>query len=344
MKHIFFSIFIGFFLLNGWHCSPKVSPHEPTISKGNSKKKGKKNKAKKDIEPIPDAIGLNGQKLFVTVDSSAAFFQKEADLVTAKNNYNTVATLENTIWYGRRLAYLKRYQEAIDIYTMGIQQYPNSPELYRHRGHRYITLRQLDKAIADFQQAAALAKSRNIQVEKDGIPNAKNIPLSNLQFNIYYHWALAHYLKGEFKTALGLYQKCMDFSINSDLIVATADWLYMTYRRLGTDEKTAQWEALRFVNEGMNIIENSSYYERCLMYKGLRNMEDLLNLNQQELNTNQVDWITKGYGVGNWYFYNGNEEQADIIFNKILTTKNWAAFAYIAAEAELARLKNQEID
>lgn len=333
MKRLIFYALVFLSTLAFWQCSKKVKPVYENAKIAKSKKKKRRTKATK---PVPEAISFGGQPLFIQNDSTANFFQMEANLATAKAAFDSIPSLENTIWYGRRMAYLSRFKKAIDIYSNGILQYPNAPELYRHRGHRYISTRQLDKAIADFQQAAELSKNLNIQVEKDGIPNAKNIPLSNLQFNIYYHWALAHYLKQDFETALKLYNKCMDYSINSDLIVATADWLYMTYRRLGTDEKTAQWEALRFVNEKMTIIENESYHQRCLMYKGLKKEEEILP--KQGLEFNNLDLITRGYGVGNWHFYNGNEEKADAIFEQIVATNNWAAFGYIAAEADLARL------
>ena len=43
------------------------------------------------------------------------------------------------------------------------------------------------------------------------------------------------------------------------------------------------------------------------------------------------------YGLGNWYYYNGNPEKAKEIYEKLLGSGTWAAFGYIAAEAELSR-------
>ena len=52
-----------------------------------------------------------------------------------------------------------------------------------------------------------------------------------------------------------------------------------------------------------------------------------------------LDAVTMGYGVGNWHFYNGQRDQAMAIFRRIVDEQpaQWAAFGYIAAEAELAR-------
>ncbi|NNF29584.1 MAG: tetratricopeptide repeat protein, partial [Gemmatimonadetes bacterium] len=48
---------------------------------------------------------------------------------------------EAWIWVGRRLGYLQEYREAIDVYSQAIQRFPDDPRLYRHRGHRYISVR-----------------------------------------------------------------------------------------------------------------------------------------------------------------------------------------------------------
>ncbi|MGQ0739823.1 MAG: tetratricopeptide repeat protein, partial [Bacteroidota bacterium] len=64
------------------------------------------------------------------------------------------------IWLGRREAYLGHYNKAIDIFSRGIALHPADASMYRHRGHRYITLRCFDKAIADFTKAAQLVKGK----------------------------------------------------------------------------------------------------------------------------------------------------------------------------------------
>ena len=42
------------------------------------------------------------------------------------------------------------------------------------------------------------------------------------------------------------------------------------------------------------------------------------------------------YGIGNWYYYEGEKEKAKDIFEKILEGKGWSSFGYIAAEKEIA--------
>jgi len=289
-------------------------------------------------EAVPAAYALDGTPLFPPEESEASLRKKDSLLAIAQANFERDSSnLDNIIWLGRRQAYLSRYNEAIDIFTAGMEQFPEAPELYRHRGHRYISTRQFDKAIADFERAAELVKDRPIEIEPDGIPNRLNQPLSTLQFNIWYHWALAYYLKGDFAKAKELYEECMDYSTNNDLLTATSDWLYMTYRRLGEDEQAAQ--VLERITPEMEVIENASYLNRLLMYKGLKEPSELLNLDAPAEDLDALlNTVTQGYGVGNWYYYNGDTERAREIFEKVVATDYWAAFGYIAAEADLTRM------
>lgn len=234
------------------------------------------------------------------------------------------------IWLGRRTAYLGRYREAIDIFSEGIRKHPRDARFYRHRGHRYITLRQFNDAIADLQKAAALTRGKPDQVEPDGLPNARNIPISSLQSNICYHLGLAHYLKGDLERARNVYEPCNALSVNADRLVSTTHWLYMTLRRLGRAEEAAA--VLQPVGPSLDVIENVAYHKLVMMYAGDISPEELMREDPAT-----TDGTSILYGVGNWYLYNGQPEKARPIFERIVSGNQWAAFGYIAAEAELAR-------
>jgi tetratricopeptide (TPR) repeat protein len=288
--------------------------------------------------PKVEAYSLFGTPLYpqtlapeekAKLDSNLAFAQAEYE----KNSNDP----ERIIWLGRRLAYLWRYQEAIAVYSKGIALHPDYAKLYRHRGHRYITIREFDKAIADLEKAAKLIEGKPDEIEPDGAPNKYNIPTSTSHSNIWYHLGLAYYLKGDFENALRSYPECMKFSkINDDMLCATSDWLYMAYRRLGRVDEAKK--VLEPIHENMKILENYSYHKRLLMYKGLISPDSLLDTQ----NSSDLDIATQGYGVGNWYFYNGQMEKAREIFEKVIKGQYWAAFGYIAAEADLKRLRKSK--
>jgi tetratricopeptide (TPR) repeat protein len=263
---------------------------------------------------------------------SVILSRADSNLLAAQQSFKTDSSEENFIWLGRRLAYLNRYDDAIQIYNRGIKQYPDSYKLYRHRGHRHISIRKFDKAINDLQRAAKLIEGKLVEIEPDGMPNKLNIPLSTTQFNVWYHLALAYYLQGDYQNAIKAYQSCMAVSNNADLLVATTDWYFMTLRRMGN--KSAAEEILKVIPDSLNIIENDSYYKRLKMYQGKLPADSLLNPNLEDPNFD-LNLATQGYGVGNWYLYNGDSAQARQIFQKVVSGQSKSAFGYIAAEADL---------
>src|SRR5688500_14212823 len=179
------------------------------------------------------ATSLLGKPLIPIPPSAEARATLEKNLAAARAEYEKNAdSADAVIWLGRRLAYLGRYRDAIEVFSEGIRKHPKDARMYRHRGHRYITVRELDRATEDLSAAATLVSGRPDEVEPDGQPNARNIPTSTLNSNIYYHLALAHYLRGAFEPSLKAWRECERYSKNPDMLVATSHWLYMTLRRL----------------------------------------------------------------------------------------------------------------
>lgn len=285
----------------------------------------------------PEATSLLGRPLISPEPSAERKAAMEKDLAAARLEFEkNPNSVDAAIWLGRRTAYLGRYREAITIFSDAITKHPSDPRLYRHRGHRYITVREFDKAIDDLSKAASLVRDKPDDVEPDGQPNAKNIPTSTLQTNIYYHLGLARYLKGEFAAAANAYHVCMALSKNNDMRVATAHWQYMTLRRLKRDAEAAK--VLEAITADMPIIENASYHRLLMMYKGTTEADAVLDASKKE----SLDAVTIGYGVANWHLYNGRTDRAKAILSEIVKQyepSQWAGFGYIASEADFARLR-----
>lgn len=289
-----------------------------------------------EAEPVSNVVySLDGKVLPLPDFSEQQQARLDSNLAQAQLNFDAEASEMNYIWLGRRLAYMSRYDEAIATFTKGINNFPNSYKLYRHRGHRHLSTRRFDDAIADFKKAAELMPKDTLEIEPDGIPNRLNQPLSSTQFNVWYHLALAYYLKGDYELAEEAYQKCMETSINDDLLVATSDWLYMTLVRLGKQEEAN--EVLNGISAEMNIVENDSYLKRLLMYKGDLAPEEVLDVEGSA--GYDLAIATQGYGVGNYYLAQGDSAKAKEIFSQVLAGNHWSAFGYIAAEADMMRLK-----
>ena len=258
----------------------------------------------------------------------------EANMRSAEKKYKADSTNdEQIIWYGRRLAYLGKYKEAIDIYTKGIDLHPNNARFYRHRAHRYITLRCYENAIDDLKKAVELTRDQVDEIEQDGIPNAKNLPTSTLQTNIYYHLGLAYYLKGDNRQALLAWEKCLDIADNDDMKVATVNWLNLLLRKMGRQNDADQH--LKEVSNKMEIIENHDYFDILLMYKTNDESKLVAKTRSQETLSN----ATLGFALGSYYQLKGNKDKAKELFEKVVAGNQWSSFGYIAAETELAKMK-----
>ena len=290
--------------------------------------------AKQTAAAKPETTSLLGRPLYPVELAPEAKQAAEANLQSAREALGTAPDNADAIlWLGRRAAVAGHVREAIDVFTRGIAKFPVDARFYRHRGHRYVTVREFDKAIADLTKASQLIAGKPDEPEPS-TADPKVMSSETLHYAIYYHLGLAHYLKGDFAHALPVYRQCLAVAKgNDDQTAGASDWLYMTLRRLGRTEEAAK--VLEPIVPGMKVKDDQQYYDRLLMYKGLRAPEDLLRAGGDP-----VSAATLAYGVGNWYLYNGRKDEAKAIFQKIITGPNWMPFGFIAAEAELARMKS----
>lgn len=284
-----------------------------------------------DLPEGVEAISLTGQLLSMPDPTNENVINNLAEAKYKYMDYPMIA--DNAVWYGRRLAYAGDYREAIKIFSEGILDNPNDPQFYRHRGHRYITIREFDRAIADLEKAAELIKGTQNSAEQDGAPNEFNIPVSTLHGNIYYHLGLAYYLKQDFENAKRVYDLDYEVARNADNHASIAHWRYMIRRRLGESHDQAK-HVLDPITADMDILENHTYHKLDLFYKG--------ELSEAEISEgidleDSADAAT-AYGLANWYYYNGNKAKAKEMMQKMLNAKAWGSFGYIAAEADLVAM------
>ncbi|MEL7248613.1 MAG: tetratricopeptide repeat protein [Bacteroidota bacterium] len=283
-----------------------------------------------ELAPQLEAITLLGDSIYSAPPEAGKALE---NYELAKAKYETDANNpEAIIWYGRRTAYLGHFRGAIDIYAEGIEKHPEDARFYRHRGHRYISTRQYEKAIADFEKAATLIEGQADQTEPDGLPNDRNIPLSTLHGNIWYHLGLAYYLQNDMPKALEAFGNRTVTHKYDDNIVSGGHWLYMINRRLGQTE--AAESIIAPVHGEMDVIENGSYYQMCRFYQGAISAEDL----QPAGKSSSSDDVLR-YGLGNWHLYHEQDTAAARAqYRLLLDEGNPFSFAYLAAEADWKRL------
>lgn len=265
----------------------------------------------------------------------------------ARANFEADPSLANTVWYGRVLGFRFKIDEAIAVFSEGLERFPRSFELLRQRGHRYLSTRRFREGQADLARAAELIEGMAEWIEPDGEGSELPVPPTSIQFNTWYHLALSHYLLGDWDAAEAAYRRCLAWVRPQDFdgLTACSDWLYMTLRRKGDEAGAAQ--VLATIPDGLAdeaFVEGPSYYRRLRMYRGELQPEDLLNPEQgsQQIHDVETIYATQGYGVGNWYLCNGDHSRAAAVFHQILQGRSKFAFGYVAAERELQEMTGAE--
>ena len=260
----------------------------------------------------------------------------ESELASSTARWDARRSEDDAIWVGRHLAYLGRYGESIDWYTARLADFPDSVRLRRHRGHRYLSTRMIDDAIADFEDAWKLADGTLDEIEPDGAPNELGIPRSTTHTNVLYHLGLARYVKGEFEEASRVWKDCLDRCSNDDMRVATLNWYLHALRRSGNDGAArALLVPLRTMDD---VIENHAYRRIVLFQERLtrRATGDDVSIDEFELGEALDASYAYGYATARWC--DGEIGPAETIWRRIVDETPWNAFGHLAAEAELARL------
>ncbi|MEM7312587.1 MAG: hypothetical protein AAF497_05490 [Planctomycetota bacterium] len=234
------------------------------------------------------------------------------------------------IQLGRLYVAANRFRDAVDLYTRGLEEHPNSFKLRRHRGHRYINLRELDNAIVDLERAVELIGTDHGDVLEY---NASGEPTATYEHWTWYHIGLYNYLNENWEAAARAYQKCVDTATTNPTLVGATDWLYNAYRKGGMDDEAAA--AIAAISPDLDTNTDHPYFKRVMVYKGELAADEVMDIDKPSSEWNGFD-ITAGYGIANWYAFSGNPEMAETIHRKILETPFWNAWAYVVTDKEYA--------
>ena len=220
------------------------------------------------------------------------------------------------LWMERGLALAKQflYREAEESYSRAIAADPFRGIYYRHRAHRFLSCHRFEDACADFCIASRL------------IPE---------NWDVWYHLGLSWFLLGDYGQALKAYRCCEELSHTDADRIAISDWLWITLQRLGLDDEAEA--VLDDISEHMDPGDNTAYFQRLLMYKGLRSPEALLSADDTAINV-----LTMGFGLANYYEVTGDRAKAEELLREVIRQGDendlYFAFGYLAAMVDLEKL------
>ena len=220
--------------------------------------------------------------------------------------------IDRLIQLGIAHAAIRQYREAIKVFTKGIRQAPNNALLYRWRGHRYISVRELDSAIAD------LTRGNRIDTAS---------------YDIWYHLGVARFVRGEFPAAAAAFAHAQRLAPNDNEVAGATDWLWMSLSRAGRAAEAQS--ALARAHDSLRITSAAAYAQRLKLYKGRITPDQVLT----PADTGDVAVATLSYGVGNWFLVKRDTAAARTWFERAIRSGGWPAFGFIAAESDLRRLR-----
>jgi tetratricopeptide (TPR) repeat protein len=219
-------------------------------------------------------------------------------------------SVERIIALGLAQSAIRRYREAIATFSRGLALEPENAVLYRWRGHRYLSVRQFDSARADLERGLAL---------------------DSTIYGIFYHLGIVKYVSGDFAGAADAFARGLPLAPNPEERAGSIDWLWMSLSRAG---HPADAQAMLDRNADSLPVENA-YTQRLRLYRGRIGPDEVLT----PADTEDIQAATLSYGVGNWYLVKGDTARARGWFERAVRSGGWPAFGFIAAEAELRRLR-----
>lgn len=217
--------------------------------------------------------------------------------------------VEKIIQLGLAQSGVRQFREAIETFTRGLAIAPNDPMLYRWRGHRYLSVREFDRALADL---------------------TRGTQLDSTNYGAWYHLGIVQYARGDFAAAAAAFERAQPRAPDAGELAGATDWLWMSLSRAG---RTAEARAM-LDRRPDSLPTTNAYAQRLKLYRGEIPPEQVITGGD----TADVQLATLTYGLGNWYLLRGDSARARDWFERSVRSGGWPAFGFMVSEIELRRL------
>jgi len=218
--------------------------------------------------------------------------------------------VERFIQLGVAQSGARQFREAIQTFTRGMAIAPNDPMLYRWRGHRYLSVREFDRAMTDL---------------------TRGLQLDSTNYGVLYHLGIVRFVRGDFAGAAAAFRRAQPRAPDAGELAGSTDWLWMSLMRTG--RKTDAQAMLAARPDSLPI--NNAYARRLKLYRGEIGPDEVFT----PADTADVQVATLSYGLGNWYLVRGDTTRARQYFVRSVRSGGWPGFGFIVSEVELRRLR-----
>jgi len=284
-----------------------------------------------------DAVPTPGHTLIGTPlrdpdwpESTRAYLEKDVEIARAVLAIAPERE-DSWIWLGRRLAYLNRFDEAIDVFTRGLERFPDSYRLLRFRGRKLARTRRFEAALSDYARAIELMEGVQDHYEPDGLVNARHQYLGSYRSNLHYYHGQTSWAVGDYAATLaGMERSAREPLVqNDDHQIAIRYWRYLALRKLGRHDEARA--AVADAPAGLELLENDAYYD------GVRYMQG--SLPEEEV-------LAKGDAVSSFAvamerLFRGDRDGAAALLERIILA---SPQGFWPAETELLRLRAGDAD
>src|SRR2546429_5266607 len=121
-------------------------------------------------------------------------------------------SVERIIQLGLAQSGARQFREAIQTFTRGLTIAPTDAVLYRWRGHRYLSVREFDRALDDLTRGSRL---------------------DSANYGIWYHLGIVRYARGDFAGAADAFARAQRRPPDAAELAGATDWLWMSLSRAG---------------------------------------------------------------------------------------------------------------
>jgi Flp pilus assembly protein TadD len=205
----------------------------------------------------------------------------------------------------------QQFRAAIETFTRGLAIAPNNAMLHRWRGHRYLSVREFDKSLADLTRA---------------------LEIDTANYGALFHLGIIRFIRGEFAAAAELFRRAQPVAPDPGELAGSTDWRWMSLARAGRMTEAQQMLDQR--PDSLPVDPNYGYARRLAFYRGAISPYHLIRDSDDAITV-----ATLAYGLGNWHLVRGDTEAARAMFERAVASGGWPAFGFILSEVELERMR-----
>jgi tetratricopeptide (TPR) repeat protein len=220
--------------------------------------------------------------------------------------------VEKIIQLGVAQSGARQFREAIATFTRGLSIAPNNALLLRWRGHRYLSVREFDRAMTDLTRGSKL---------------------DSTIYGIWYHLGILRYARGDFGGAVDAFTRAQPRAPDAGELAGSTDWLWMSLMRAG---RKSDAQAM-LARKPDSLAVTNAYARRLKLYRGEIGPDEVF----LPSDTADIQVATLSYGVGNWFLLLGDTTRARTWFERSIKSGGWPAFGFIMSEVELERLRKK---